>query len=113
MKQFFTVRGVLAYVDGKMAVNSGGTRVTAADEAFAGAANFNLRHHVHVLRASPSRLLESSRATASQSSLRTLAVQANQKVHHQPIHLSRCFLLGPVPNARQQDLVPEIRNALL
>jgi len=27
--------------------------------------------------------------------------------------LSRRFLLGPVPNAWQQDLVPEIRNAVL
>jgi hypothetical protein len=48
-----------------------------------------------------------------QSSLRrTFAVHASQEVRHEPIHLSRRFLLGPVPNARQQDPVPEIRNAL-
>jgi hypothetical protein len=31
-------------------INSGGTRVTAADEAFARASRFNLRAHVHTLR---------------------------------------------------------------
>src|ERR1700687_328337 len=41
------------------------------------------------------------------------AVHTNQEVQHQPIYLSRRFLLGPVPNARQQDLLPEIRSALL
>jgi hypothetical protein len=45
--------------------------------------------------------------------LLTLAVRTNQEVNEQPIQFSQRFLLDPLPNAWQQDLVPEIRNGLL
>jgi hypothetical protein len=42
----------------------------------------------------------------------TFAVHFSQDAHHQSVHLSRRFLLGPVPNARHRDLLPEIRKGL-
>lgn len=47
---FINTRNIEDVRETFLRINSGGTRVTAADEAFARASRFNLRAHVHTLR---------------------------------------------------------------